>query len=203
DPAGLYFLKKNDLLKLERMAEKSAQNVLDAIDASRSRPLRRVLFAVGIRHVGSETAALLAQHFGSMEALMEASAEELEAVPTIGPVVAESVHAYFRKKENRALIRKLRRGGMRMEGEAPAAREGPLSGQSFVITGTLAAFPRSEAEARVRGLGGAAGSSVTKSTDYLVAGEHPGSKLDKARQYGTTVLREDDFMALLRKHGAA
>jgi DNA ligase (NAD+) len=203
DVADLYFLKKEQLVELERMGEKSAQNVLDAIEASRARPLDRVLVALGIRHVGSETAALLAQHFGGIEALMEASAEELEAVPSIGPVVAESVHEYFRDRQNRRLIEKLRKGGVRMEAGAPPAREGPLSGQSFVITGTLAAFSRGDAEARVRALGGVAGASVTKSTGYLVVGENPGSKLAKAQQYGTKILTEQEFLALLRRHGAA
>jgi len=203
DPADLYFLKKEDLLGLERMAEKSAQNVMNAIDASRGRPLSRVLFALGIRHVGSETAALLARHFGSIDALMEASAEELASVPTIGPVVAQSVHDWFRDKANRKLIAKLRKGGVRMEAEAPASRGGPLSGQSFVTTGTLSGMSRTEAEARIRSLGGTASSSVTKATDYLVVGESPGSKIEKAQKYGTKVLSEKEFVALLRKHGAA
>ncbi len=203
DPADLYFLKMEDLLKLERMAEKSAQNVLDAIDASRGRALDRVLFALGIRHVGSETASLLARHFGSIEALAKASIEELEAVPTVGPVVAQSVNDYFGDEANRQLFEKLRRAGVRMEGEAPASREGPLSGQTFVVTGTLGAFSRAEAEARIRELGGAVRASVTRATDCLVAGESPGSKLEKARQYGTTVLTDEEFMELLRRHGAA
>ena len=203
DPADLFFLKKDDLLKLERMAEKSAQNVLDAIAASRERPLQRVLFALGIRHVGSETAALLARHFGNMDSLAKATEEELAAVPTIGPVVARSVHDYLQDKANRKLIEKLRRGGVRMEAEKAAVQEGPLSGQTFVVTGTLAAFSRTEAESRIRSLGGATASSVTRSTSYLVVGESPGSKLAKAQQYGTAVLSEEELMALLRQHGAA
>lgn len=203
DPADIYFLTKEDLLKLERMGEKSAQNVLDAIDASRKRPLSRVLFALGIRHVGAETAALLAQHFGSIDALMEASLEEIESIPTIGPVVAQSVYQYFRDKANRKLIAKLRKGGVEMRAEAPPARGGPLAGKTFVITGTLAGMSRAEAEARIRALGGAAASSVTKTTDYLVVGENPGSKLEKARRYGTEILEAEAFEALLRKHGAA
>jgi DNA ligase (NAD+) len=202
DPADLYSLTKDDLLGLERMADKSAQNVLDAIDASRKRPLQRVLFALGIRHVGFETATLLAQHFGSMEAVAKASVEELAEVPSIGPVVAESVYAYFRGSENQQLIERLRRGGVRMEGEAAPPAQGPLTGQTFVISGTLAAFTRAEAEARIRTLGGTAGSSVTRSTDYLVVGEKPGSKLERARQYGTGLLEEDEFIELLRQHGA-
>ncbi len=203
DPADIYFLKKDRLLKLERMADKSAQNVIDAIEASRARPLSRVLFALGIRHIGSETAGLLAQHFGSMDALMNAPVEELAAVPAIGPVVAQSVHEYFRDKSNRKLIEKLRKGGVRMEAEAPPAREGPLAGQTFVVTGTLSGMSRPEAERRIRALGGSAGSSVTKATSVLVVGEKPGSKLEKAQKYGTQILNDEEFMALLRQHGAA
>ncbi|MCH8064469.1 MAG: NAD-dependent DNA ligase LigA [Chloroflexi bacterium] len=202
DPAGLYTLTKDQLLTLDRMAEKSAQNVLDAIDASRQRPLDRLLFGLGIRHVGSETAALLAQHFGDMESLASASVDELAAVPSIGPIVAESVHGYFQRKESRGLILKLRRGGVRMDADATAERAGPLSGQTFVISGTLAAFSRPEAEALIRSLGGATGSSVTKATDFLVTGERPGSKLAKAQRYGTALLTDEEFMALLREHGA-
>ena len=202
DPADLYALTKEQLLDLERMGEKSAQNVVAAIDASRKRPLSRVLFALGIRHVGSETASLLAEHFGSMEALMEASADELAAVPTIGPVVAESVHGYFREKQSRTLIERLQAGGVQMKAAAPATRDGPLSGQSFVISGTLAAFSRPEAEARIRSLGGSTSSSLTKKTDVLVIGDSPGSKLAKAQRYETTILDNEAFMALLRQHGA-
>jgi DNA ligase (NAD+) len=202
DPADLYFLKKDDLAKLERMADKSAQNVIAAIDASRARPLDRVLVALGIRHVGSETATLLAQHFGGMDALQGASVEEIEAVPGIGPIVGRSVHDFLQAKQHRKLIEKLRKGGVRMAASAPPRREGALSGQSYVITGTLGSMPRSEAEARLRQLGATAASSVTKATDYLVVGESPGSKLAKAEKYGTQVLDEDAFLALLRKHGA-
>jgi DNA ligase (NAD+) len=199
----VYFLEKDNLLTLERMADKSAQNIIDAIEASRSRPLSRVLFALGIRHVGSETAMLLARHFGSMDAMMNASVEELGSVPTIGPVVARSVHEYFQDGTNRALIEKLRRGGVQMKSDAPPTREGPLAGQTFVITGTLAEMSRGAAEERVRSLGGTAASSVTKNTDFLVAGEKPGSKLEKAQKYGTEVLADEQFMELLRRHGAA
>ena len=197
DPADLYTLKKDDLLKLERMADKSAQNVIDAIDASRGRSLARVLFALGIRHVGSETASLLSQHFGDIDALRDASPEELAEVPGIGPIVAEAVHAYFRDKTHRRLIERLRKGGVRMEPETPRRVEGPLSGKTFVITGTLGSMPRSAAEARVRELGGSASSSVTRSTDYLVVGEKPGSKVAKAEQYGVETLDEDAFLALV------
>jgi DNA ligase (NAD+) len=203
DAADFYVLTKEQLASLERMGDKSAQNVIDAIDVSRGRPLPRVLFALGIRHVGGETAALLAEHFGSIEALMDAGAEELEQVQGIGPIVARSVHDYFKDRSHRRLIERLRKGGVRMEAGAPPAREGPLAGETFVITGTLSAFPRSQAEALVRSLGGTASGSVTKSTGYLVVGENPGSKVEKAQKYGTKILNEDAFLKLLRKHGAA
>jgi DNA ligase (NAD+) len=202
DIADIYYLSKDNLLSLERMGEKSAQNIMDAIEESRSRPLSRMLFALGIRHVGSETATLLARHFGSIDAIMDASVDDLAAVSTIGPVVARSVHEYFQDRANRRLVEKLRKGGVRMESDAPPAREGPLAGQTFVITGTLDGMSRSAAEEAVRSLGGTAASSVTKSTTYLVAGEKPGSKLEKAQKLGTTVLSDDEFREVLRKHGA-
>jgi DNA ligase (NAD+) len=203
DPADLYSLTKERLVGLERMAEKSAQNVLDAIEGSKERPLGRVIFALGIRHVGSETAEALAGHFPSLDALAAASVEELQSIPTVGPKIAESVSAFFQTEANRRVIEKLRRAGVRLEAEAAPPREGPLRGRQFVITGTLASFPRSEAEERVRRLGGSASSSVTRKTDYLVVGADPGSKLAKAREYGTKTLSEEEFLALLRRHGAA
>jgi DNA ligase (NAD+) len=203
DPADLYFLTKEQLVQLERMGEKSAQNIIDAIDGSRKRPLRRVLFALGIRHVGGETAALLAEHFGSMDAMMDAELEDLESITGVGPIVAASIHRYFQDPQNRTHIDKLRRGGVAMQAERPAAREGPLHGQTFVITGTLDAFPRSEAEAHIKRLGGAVASSVTKKTTNLVVGADPGSKVAKAEQYGTDILDEAAFLALLDRHGVA
>jgi len=203
DPADLYSLTKEQLVGLERMADKSAQNILDAVAGSRERPLGRVIFALGIRHVGSEIADILAQHYPSLDALAAASVEEMQSIPAIGPKIAESVSAYFQTEANRRMIEKLRRAGVRLEAEGKPPAEGPLQGLQFVITGTLASFSRSEAEERVRRLGGSAGSSVTKKTDYLVVGETPGSKLDKAREYGTKTLSEEEFLELLRRHGAA
>ena len=203
DAGDLYFLKKDDLLGLERMGEKSAQRVLDAIDGSRSRPLSRLLFALGIRHAGSETAALLAQHFGGMEALIHADADEIASIPSIGPIVAQSVHAYFQRKTTRKLVEKIQRGSVQMKADKPAGREGPLTGQIFVVTGTLSGMTRPVAEARIRALGGQATSNVTKSTNYLVAGESPGSKLAKAEKYGTVVLSDGEFAKLLKEHSGA
>src|SRR5690606_32353969 len=200
DVADIYFLTKEDLLQFERMGEKSAENLLKGIEASKSRPLGRVLFALGIRHVGGETAELLAGHFGSLEAMASASLEDPESVPTIGPKTAQSVYEYFQDEANQAVVRKLKQAGVNLEGAA-AAREGPLLGTSFVVTGSLSRWSRNEVESLIKRHGGAVGSSVTKKTDYLVAGENPGSKLAKAEEYGTKVLDEDGFAALLAERG--
>jgi DNA ligase (NAD+) len=163
-----------------------------------------VIFALGIRHVGSEVAEILAKEYGSLDALANASVEELRSVPGIGPKIAESIHAYFQVESNRRMIEKLRRAGVRLESErVQGPAEGPLSGLQFVVTGTLSSFSRTEAEDKVEALGGKAGSSVTRKTDYVVVGESPGSKLRKAQQYGTKTLSEEEFLELLRRHGAA
>jgi DNA ligase (NAD+) len=202
DIADVYSLTKDRLVQLERMGDKSAENLLAGIEASKQRPLSRVLFALGIRHVGDETAELLAGHFGSIDAMANASLEDLESVPTIGPKTAQSVYEYFQDESSRALIEKMRAAGVRLEG-ATAAREGPLLGTTFVVTGSLSRWSRNEVESMIKRLGGAVGSSVTKKTNYLVAGESPGSKLAKAQEYGTTVLDEAGFQALLDEKGIA
>ena len=200
DIGDVYDLTKDRLITLERMGEKSAENLLAGIEASKQRPLGRVLFALGIRHVGGETADLLAGHFGSVDALTAASVDDFEAVTTIGPKIAESVYEYFHDELNLSLIDKLRTAGVKLEG-AVAAREGPLMGSTFVVTGSLSRWSRTEVESLIKGLGGGIGSSVTKKTSYLVAGESPGSKLTKAQEYEVAVLDEDAFQALLQKHG--
>jgi DNA ligase (NAD+) len=164
--------------------------------------LPNILFALGIRHVGFETAELLANHFGSIDAMIEASIEDLESVPTIGPKTAESVFEYLQDEQNRAVIEKLREAGVKLEGER-AARGGPLEGLTFVVTGSLETWTRNEIESLIKRLGGGIGSSVTKKTNYLVAGENPGSKLTKAQEYGTSVLDEAAFRELLSAKGTA
>jgi DNA ligase (NAD+) len=203
DPGDIYSLTKEQLVALERMGEKSADNLLRSIEQSKDRSLRRLIFALGIRHVGGETAGILADNFRSIDALARAEQGELEEIPAVGPRIAESVYQWFRDEANLRVLDKLRRAGVRMADEAlPTPPTGPLAGQSFVITGTLASMPRSRAEELVRGLGGATSDSVTRKTDYLVLGEAPGSKLQKAQQYGTKLLNEEEFLDLLRKHGA-
>jgi DNA ligase (NAD+) len=199
DVGDLYSLQKDKLIGMERMAEKSVSNLLAAIEESKNRSLLRVIFALGIRHVGAETAEILAKHFGSMDRLSRATEEELTAVPTIGPKIAESIVAFFKQESNRKVIDKLRRAGVRLEAEVTEPTELPLSGEEFVVTGKLEAFPRSEAEARIKELGGSTGSSVTKKTTFLIAGADPGSKLDRARELGIRVLNEEEFLRLLRE----
>jgi len=202
DLSDVFYLKLEDLLKLERMGEKSARKLLANIEKSKTTPLPLLLFGLGIRHVGFETAGLLADHFGSVDAIARASVDELASVPTIGPKTAESVYQYFHDEQNLAMIERLRAAGVRLEATGPAARGGPLQGLTIVVTGTLSRWSRNEVESTIRRLGGAVGSSVTKKTDYVVAGENPGSKLAKAEQYGVPVLDEEAFVRLLRERGA-
>jgi DNA ligase (NAD+) len=198
DPADIYSLQKEDLVKLERMGEKSAENVINAIETSKRRPLSRLIFALGIRHVGDQMAVLLADHFGSMDALMAARQEEVEAVEGVGPKIAASVVEYFADDTNRAVVERLRAAGLRFEQDKAPVQEGlPFSGLTFVVTGRLANATRSEVEARIKRLGGAVADSVTKKTSYLVVGEDAGSKLKKAQQLGTEIVTEDAFEELV------
>ena len=197
DVADLYYLEKESLLNLERMAEKSASNLLAGVERSKSRPLSRVLVALGIGHVGSEVGDLLARHFGTMEALMAATEEDLAAIPTVGPKIAASVVAYFCSDANRKVIDKLRDAGVRLADEERAERsEQVLAGLRFVVTGRLPGFSRSEIEGRIKDLGGSVGSSVSRKTSYLVAGEDAGSKLADAERLGVEVLDEEMFLKL-------
>ena len=201
DPADIYALTADQLVEIERMGPVLAGKILRNIDASRSRNLGTLLFALGIRHVGSEIAYTLAEHFGTLDALAGASAEDISSVEGIGPRIAESVHAYFRDEGKRAIIEKLRRAGVNFEHRQAAPKEGPLKGQTFIFTGTLAAMPRGRAERIVSDLGAEAASSVTRKVTYVVAGADPGSKLQKAQGYGIAVLTEEEFLAILREHG--
>ncbi len=198
DPADLYALTQEQVAALDRMAEKSAANLVAAIEASKQRPLSRLLFALGIRHVGSHTAELIAMRFGTMDALMAASEEELQQVEEVGGIVAASVKSFFENPRNREMIARLRAAGVCMTESRPDADTGPkpLAGRTFVVTGTLARYSRDEIHDRIRQLGGRAATSVSKKTDYVIAGENAGSKLDKARALGVTVLTEDEFEAL-------
>jgi len=195
--ADIYRLRKEDLLALERMGEKSAQNVLNAIEASKTRPLWRFLAALGIRHVGGQSAVILADHFGSLDAIMNATQEELQAIDQVGPVMAESIFQYFRTSRHRIVIDDLLAAGVRPQSPEPKKKAGNLQGKTVVITGTLKEFSRQQVEQAVREAGGKTSSSVSKKTDFVVAGEDPGSKLQKARDLGVEVLDEERFKKLL------
>ncbi len=202
DAADLYYLTREQLLSLERIADKSASNVLSSIERSKNRPLARVIFALGILHVGDQYAELLADSFNSIDDLAKASQKELSAIPSIGPKIAESIVAFFRQKGNRRIIEKLRKADVRLEREeVKEARpeELPLTGLEFVLTGKLESFSRSEAEAKIKALGGKAGPDVTRKTSYVVVGADPGSKLAKAEKLGTKMLTEAEFLELLDK----
>ena len=200
DIADLYYLKAEQLMGLERMAEKSSQNVIEAIEESKGRPLAKLIFALGIRHVGEEVAKLLASSFGSMDRLMSASFEEVSDIEGIGPKIARSVVDYFASERNRDVIEKLRRAGLRFEDRQEAPKHDlPLAGKTFVITGTLQGLSRLQAEERIRQLGGQVGSSVTRKTDYLVVGVDPGSKLQRAQALGIQILTDEEFQAMLEQ----
>jgi len=196
DVADIYRVSKEDLLQLERLAEKSAQNLIDAIETSKSRPLPRLLVALGIRYVGEQTAELLASHFGSLGALMNASQEEIEDVEGIGPKIAEAVFAYFQEPANREVIEKLRAAGLRFEAERTEPSDSALAGRSFVVTGTLEHHSRLQIEARIRDLGGNVTDNVSRKTDYLLVGAEPGSKVRRAQQIGTRIIDEAEFEKL-------
>jgi DNA ligase (NAD+) len=201
DYADLYHLQVEPLAALERMGTKSAQNLASQIDRSRANDPWRLLYALGIRHVGERAAQLLMAAFGSIEAVEGAAVDELQAVDEIGPVVARSIREYFDEPRNQALLRRLREAGVRTEGPraaaAPGAGGGPLAGRTFVLTGTLSAMSRDEAAAAIEGLGGKVAGSVSRKTSWVVVGADAGSKLDKARALGVATLDEPAFLAVI------
>lgn len=200
--ADLYKLTVEDLLPLERMAEKSARNVVESVAAAKDRPLSRLLAALGIRHVGGRAAEVLAGHYGNIEKLAQASEEELCEVPEIGPVIAASVRQFFTSPAGQEAIERLKAVGLRMDEPRPthkAAAAQPLAGKTVVVTGTLEGFSRSEAEQAIKDAGGRVTSSVSAHTDFVVAGADPGSKLDKARSLNIEVIDEAEFRKRLGK----
>jgi len=202
DVADLYSLKLDDLASLERMAKKSASNVLEQIEVSKSRDLWHLIFGLGIRHVGERTAGILARHFGSLERLSQASVEELDEIHEIGLTMAQSIRDWFDDPGNEGLCQRLREAGVRTESETQSLTTGKglnerFVGKQFVLTGALHGMSRDEARALIEGNGGRVTSSVSKKTDYVVAGVEPGSKLDKANQLGVAVIDEAEFKKML------
>jgi DNA ligase (NAD+) len=205
DAADLYYLTKEQLLGLEKMADKSVSNVLTSIAESKERSLARVIFALGILHIGEQYAERLAENSHSIDALAKATEEDLRSIRPIGPKIAESIVAFFRQERNKQIIEKLSKAGVRLERDkVDKVGEGlvpslPLAGLEFILTGKLESFPRSEAEAKIKALGGKAGSDITRKTSYVVVGAEPGSKLAKAEKLGIKTLSEADFLELLNK----
>ena len=195
--ADLYYLKFEDIVNLERMGEKSAQNLLASIEKSKEASLHQLIFALGIPLVGQKAAKILAENFGSIDKLSKATEDELIAIHEIGSKIAQSIISFFNEEQNRAILERLKQAGVKMESEIPEIKEGALVGKTFVITGTLEKYSRKEAQELIESLGGKVSSSVSKKTDYVVAGASPGSKYDKAQQLGVSILDEESFIKLM------
>jgi DNA ligase (NAD+) len=197
--ADLYVLHKHKktVVALERWGEKSTQNLLDAIEKSKSRPFHRVLYALGIRHVGEGVAQVVAEHFPSVELLRNAREEDLQAVSAIGPKIAESIVRFFSEKHNRDIIKRLAEAGLSLAAAKKTTR-GRLAGKTFVLTGTLSGYTREAAKRLIEEHGGTVASSVSKNVHYVIVGEDAGSKLAKARQLGIRTLSEEDFATMLQ-----
>jgi DNA ligase (NAD+) len=199
DPSDIYYLEYGDIFSLENFKDKSTKNLLKAIEESRKRPLSRLLFALGIRYVGSHTADILAAEFSGLDGLRKAGYEKIEGIREVGPKIAESVVAFFRQEQNLKVIEKLRDAGLNF-GQEPKGieRKDAFGGKTFVLTGKLEGFSRNEAAGIIEGFGGRVTSSVSRSTDAVIAGESPGSKLDDARKYGIRVISEDEFRDMIK-----
>jgi len=193
--ADIYKLKKSQLVELERLADKSAQNIVDSIEKSKNRPLWRFIAALGIRHIGSQSAQILADHFGSLDELMNAGQETLGSVDQIGPTMAKSIYDYFRDEKNRSIIEELKKA-INLEHQK-LTRSDKLAGKTIVVTGTLETLTRQQAEQAVKQAGGKTSSSVSKKTDFVLAGKEPGSKIDKAQQLGVKIIDEKHFLKLI------
>jgi DNA ligase (NAD+) len=198
NPADIYGITKEQLLELERFADKSADNLIAAIARSKRPPMERFLFALGIRHVGEYVAKILTKTFGSISNIEAASQEELTAIEGVGPVIAESLFAYFHDPQNLKTLRKLEQAGVKPVAERKA-KSAALQGKTFVFTGGLKNLSREKAKSLVESLGGAATSSVSKKTDYVIAGDDPGSKYEKANSLGVRILDEEGFLKLIQE----
>jgi DNA ligase (NAD+) len=198
DYADLYSLTLKDLLTLERMGEKLGGNILVAIERSKKTTLERLIYALGIRHVGEHTAKLLSREFSDLEELSKASVERLMTIHEIGPQVALSIFKFFQQKGNQRVLQKLKERGVEYPSR-PRARSKKYEGQTFVFTGTLKTMSREEAASKVESMGGRASSSVSKKTHFVVVGEDPGSKYEKAQALGLKVITEDEFLKMLKQ----
>ena len=199
DPADIYTLKKEDLLELDRMGEKSAANLIQAIAGSKKQELSRLIYALGIRHVGEHLAEILTGHFSSIAELSAATREDLEKIPEIGPAIAESLTIFFKQDETKEVLAKLRQAGVDPRPPKAQAKKQILAGQTFVLTGSLDSFTRDEASRLIKELGGRVTSAVTKKTSYVLAGTEPGGKYDKAKELGIKILNEQEFRNLVVK----
>ena len=195
--SDLFQLKSEILADLDRMGVKSAENLIRAIEDSKDIRLARFLYALGIRHVGEHVAVLLADHFGDLEQLMGCPEEELTAIEGVGPVVAKSISKFFKQENNVASVQRILNSGIRIQISSPP-KETALAGKVFVLTGSLVSLTRREAKEKIEALGGKLSGSVSRNTDYVVAGESPGSKLVKARELGVEVIDEAALLELLR-----
>jgi len=198
DYGDIYYLKPEEVTGLERLAKKSASNLIEAIEKSKENYLYRLIFGLGIRHVGVHAARLLSQHFSSIDNVTKASLEELEGISEIGPTMAESIHSFFKTKENLKVLEKLKKAGVKMKESAAPKAGAKLTGKTFVFTGTLSSFSREEAREMVIALGGKASSSISEKTDFVVSGSEPGSKFDKARKLGVKIIDEKEFKELIK-----
>ena len=198
DFADLYYLKKEDLLKLERMAEKSSNNIIEAIKDSKNRPLANLIFALGIRHIGIYGSQLLAERINNLCDLESFSREDLMQIDGIGPTMADSIVLFFQQRENRDLIERLQKAGVNFSQEKPVAQKKYLEGTQFVLTGALEHFTREEARDLIERLGGRVTGSVTKKTDFLLLGKEPGSKYQKAKDLNIKIIEEEDFKKMLQ-----
>jgi len=200
DPADIYFLKKDGLMKMERMGDKLAENLLNAIEKSKRPTLTSLIYALGIRNVGYHLAGVLAKRFGSIENLAKQEIDDLVAVHEIGPVVAESIYNFFRNPRNIKILEKLKEGGVVFPQETQEIEKStPFSGKNFVLTGALESFTRDQARKLIEERGGRVVSSVSKKTDYVIVGKDPGSKYTKAVELGISILREDQFKEMINK----
>ena len=197
DISDIYYLNKELLLSMERMGEKSANNILRAIEDSKHRPLSRLINALGIPNIGSETSEILSAQFNTLDNINSASLEDLHSIPSIGPVLASSIVDYFNNHENQKVLMKLQVAGVNTVQEQKVQSENQiLEGIRFVVTGTLVNFSRSEIQAKIRNLGGLTSNSISGKTNYLIAGGNPGSKISEAGNHGVEIISEQEFMEL-------